>query len=160
LTGYCLAKYEKQIESWLSRHMSCFLLFLLFLFSFGITVLIQLYSYLELNGYALWYDLFTMPIVGLLLFLLLKTMGSTSFVQQRIEKNISICAFGIFLTHEPIVIILDRWLNIWNHNSLKVIVLFICSFSVSYGFVRLAALSPKTSALFLIKGQLSRKRKL
>lgn len=154
--GYCLAKYEKQIESWLSRRKWRFIFLSVLLSSYSITVLIQLYAFLMLKGYAVWYDFFTMPIVGVSSYLLLKRMGTT-LIRHRMVNNISICSFGIYLIHEPVLKVLNRYMSSWNNNnSVKTVVLFACTFSISYCIVRLAALMPKVSPLFLIKGQLNK----
>lgn len=153
--GYSLAKFRKQIDLWLSKRISWLVLIFLLSFSYGITVLAQLYSFSMLNGYAVWYDFFTMPIMGVSLFLLLKKLDVPSL--QWIENKIAICSFGIFLIHEPVLLVLNRYLKSQSSNSIKTAVLFICTFSISYCLVRVSALIPRLSILFLIKGQINRR---
>ena len=155
LLGYTLARYRSKIDLWLSKSISSLILMSLLFFAYGVTVLVQLYAFSRLDGYAVWYNFFTMPIIGVSLFLLLIKIDIPSL--QWIENNISICSFGIFLIHEPILFMLNRYLKLWNNNSIKTVVLFIFTFSISYCLVRVSTLIPRLSALFLIKGQINKR---
>lgn len=74
--------------------------------SFCFTVFMQIYSDMHGVDYNVWYNAATLILADLSIFLLISRI---KFISGKIAANISICAFGIYLVHNPINMILLRY---------------------------------------------------
>lgn len=81
-------------------------LILVGLVSFGLTVFMQIYSDMHGVDYNVWYDAAPLILADLSIFLLISKM---KFASGKIATNISICAFGMYLVHCPVIMILFRY---------------------------------------------------
>lgn len=113
--------------------------------SFIFTVFIQIYSYKANVGYNVWYNNATLAITALSLFMLLSQI---KFSQSKIIENISKCSFGIFIMHNPIKMILMRYVTI-HHNSIKIAVITILTMLFSWLIVYTVSKINKTIARVL-----------
>jgi len=152
IIGYLATRYKTIIKSLMTPFFRIALL-LLALISIIVTVLFQYFCYHSLNPYGeLWYDLFTIPIISTILFILI--INTKPFFITA-STNISHASFGIYLIHRIVQIFIVKYIFEYLDisKSFKLIILLPASFTISYIAVKaFCKLFPKASGvLFLCK---------
>lgn len=108
-----------------------------FAVSFALTVYFQVYFHKNGNAYMLWYTFFALFPASWCAFDLLHMIPFKKNIW--LIKRISICSFGIYLTHRPIQMYLEQKVsffyqtNVIPFNYEKMWILFAASFALSYG---------------------------
>lgn len=145
--GYVIARYRVQIKQWLIKPVLRLAVvgctFLLFV---G-TALVQIFMYEHGAPYNVWYSYFTLPLLGCCVFLLLYTVK----IPRRIQSTAAVLSrnsFGIYLIHEPILMILTRGAM---GNALKLAVLSFGIYVVSFALVWGLSLIPHVGRIFMQK---------
>ena len=124
-------------------------LILIGLGSFCFTVFMQIYSDMHGVDYNVWYNAATLILADLSIFLLISRMKFTS---GKIATNISICAFGIYLVHNPINMILLRYFEPASR-VVRLGVGVLVTFLISWGIVFVGSkIKGVSRILFFIKG--------
>lgn len=96
--------------------------------SFLITWFLPVYSYNKGIEYQIWYDNATLIITCLALFVILSRIN---FLSSSLITRTSLYAFGIYLIHNPIAMLLVRELKISN-NGIKYIITLLITFVISW----------------------------
>lgn len=116
--------------------------------SFCFTVFMQIYSDMHGVDYNVWYNAATLILADLSIFLLISRMKFTS---GKIAANISICAFGIYLVHNPINMILLRYFEPASR-GVRLGVVVLVTFLISWGIVFVGSkIKGVSRILFFIK---------
>lgn len=116
--------------------------------SFCFTVFMQIYSDMHGVDYNVWYNAATLILADLSIFLLISRMKFTS---GKIAANISICAFGIYLVHNPINMILLRYFEPASR-VVRLGVVVLVTFLISWGIVFVGSrIKGVSRILFFIK---------
>lgn len=97
-------------------------------FGFAFTVYTQNFSDVQGISYNVWYDSATLLIVDLAIFVLLSRM---KLKFGKIASCISIASFGIYLIHNLILIILNRYYQPGTSSVSRFVVLFVLTFFAS-----------------------------
>lgn len=98
--GFCVARYRDKIVSIFAKNK-----FKLFIISGG--VVSQIFFYRRGIVYNVWYDFFLVPICASSIFLLLIRFKWT-IVSAKLLRELSSCAFGVYLVHEIILIVINK----------------------------------------------------
>ena len=133
--GYCMFRYEKKLNQILDRKRNGVLLFIAAVF---LLVGSALFHFVMLNkgtDFRIWYDFPTIPFVGAVAFLLLKRIHPSPSL-QKVFLELSVCSFGIYLVHKPVLELLKRCLPAF-HPVLEVIAFTVIVFVVSFLVVTL-----------------------
>lgn len=123
-------------------------LILVGLVSFGLTVFMQIYSDMHGVDYNVWYDAAPLILADLSIFLLISKM---KFASGKIATNISICAFGMYLVHCPVIMILFRYFEPASRVvrlGVGVLVTFLISWGIVFAGSKIKGVS---RILFFIK---------
>ena len=121
--------------------------------SFCFTVFMQIY--LDMHGvdYNVWYNAATLILADLSIFLLISRMKFTS---GKIAANISICAFGIYLVHNPVHNPVNMILLRYFEPASRVVRLgvgVLVTFLISWGILFVGSkIKGVSRILFFIKG--------
>lgn len=102
--------------------------------SFSCACLIQMYSYHRLKKYNIWYDSPFVLVCGICLFELIKRIKSDkiSCRMMKVITYISKISFAIFFIHIIVETILKDYIKLIPiSNSLRVLMLFVCSFLIA-----------------------------
>lgn len=117
--------------------------------SFCFTVFMQIYSDMHGVDYNVWYNAATLILADLSIFLLVSRM---KFISGKIATNISICAFGIYLVHNPVNLILLRYFEPASR-VVRLGVGVLVTFLISWGIVFVGSkIKGVSRILFFIKG--------
>lgn len=95
------------------------------------TVYIQLLLRNNGSQYTVGYEFFLIPVTATCAFIILYRAELRSGM-QKVVMQVSLCAFGIYCIHEPILQYLDSVIDYEKHNSLLVLILLIVSFCCSF----------------------------
>ena len=108
LLGCCIKRWERQIDQLLGKpRMILGVIGFLSVTYIG-TVFMQMALYARQNPYRVRYEFFSIPLISIAWFLLLKNiklMKAKCFMNQ-----IAKCSFGIYLLHMPILTIVMPWI--------------------------------------------------
>ena len=107
------------------------------------------------GSYNLWYDYFTLPLIATVIFLLIERLPIRSTRLQHLLASLSACAFGMYLLHEPIQMLLRDVLPTNWPRPVGFGVVLAASFLLSYAVVALDRLKkdrPVTMRLTLPDG--------
>lgn len=116
--------------------------------AFCFTVFMQIYSDMHGVDYNVWYNAATLILADLSIFLLIFRMKFTS---GKIAANISICAFGIYLVHNPVNMILLRYFEPASR-VVRLGVVVLVTFLISWGIVFVGSrIKGVSRILFFIK---------
>lgn len=116
--------------------------------SYGFTVFMQLYSHAHGGNYNVWYNSATLILADLSIFLLL---SRARFTFGKIATNISLCAFGIFLVHNPVRMMLFRYFSPASR-VVKLGIGVLATFLISWGIVFIGSkIKGASKVLFFIK---------
>ncbi len=143
--GYYLKKYEK-----LSLNLPINLIG--FLVTTAIIIICGYYRHTIMITYYAWYDFPLLPFAAIFLFNLIRGLKCPSVI-EKINSRISVCSFGMYLVHVPVLCLLVRFLPDLNVSQpvLCLIYLFI-SFVVSYLIVEIIGkVKYLNKYLFMIK---------
>lgn len=150
--GYCIARYQKRIDSLFNRRRhTAYLLFGgtgIVLFAGTISVQLKLYS--ANIAYNVWYDFPTLPIIGICMFIPLMQIKWRIPIQS-IWFRLSSCAFGIYLLHELILIPSVQFIGEVPYKSIKVVLISITTYLLSFLSVEMLSMVPYINHLFLKK---------
>ena len=114
------------------------------------TLALELWATGNGNLYTVWYDnplicLASWGIFGLV-------QGADEVPLPDAVQHLGTCSFGIYLAHKPIMMVLNRWLEI-ARRPMKVFALFLFSLGISWAAVELVSLVPEAGrVLFFMKG--------
>lgn len=118
------------------------------LVSFGFTVFMQIYSDMHGVDYNVWYNAAPLILADLSIFLLISKM---KFASGKIATNISICAFGMYLVHCPVIMILFRYFEPASR-VVRLGVGVLVTFLISWGIVFVGSkIKGVSRVLFFIK---------
>ena len=136
--GYCFWRWEGRIMQWLRPAKRKIALGLGALGLFVVTIVAQGTLH-ELGGsYFYWYQMLTLPVITGVIFLLLRSVRVRSERWRRWLENVSVCAFGIYLVHQPLQLMVGSLLpvdwGVWP----RVGVVWVASAALSLGIVTLA----------------------
>ena len=138
LLGYCFVRYKAQIDAFLARKFAKPALIVVGL-GFGVLTILAVGALLRLGGsYNLWYDYFTLPLIAAVIFLLIERLPIRSARSQHLLASLSACAFGMYLLHEPIQMLLRDVLPTSWPRPVGFGVVLATSFLLSYAVVALA----------------------
>lgn len=145
--GFFLKKYEK-----LSFNLPINLIG--FILSMTAMVLCGYYRHSIMLSYYLWYDFALLPFASVFLFNLLRGVKLPSFI-EKVNGRISICSFGMYLVHVPILCVLIRFFPKFNSNQpLSSIVYLAIAFIASYVLVEIIGkIKYLNKYLFMIKNK-------
>jgi len=131
------------------RRIKSYLLILLLILSFCATVLLQFYilNFTDKKLYFVWYNNATLVISSFCIFELICRINFKKSL--KIITNLSICSFGIYLIHMPILWLLKSRINFAGFN--KVFVLFLATFLISWIVVYIISFTPLKRWLFFMK---------
>lgn len=118
-------------------------LFIVAITSYFITVWVQYFSYECGVGYNVWYNNASLVLTALIIFELFSRLKLKSYAWIR---SLSLCSFGIYLIHNPIIMILLRYLSVEN-NVLKIVVVFVLSLLSSWLLVFIISKRKKISRI-------------
>ena len=123
-----------------------------FLFFYVLTVVFQVWAFSKSVAYLNWYDLPLLLLTTICLFGLFSRFPQIRF--QRFFKSLSICSFGIYLVHYPVMrVVRDHFMpNVMNGKAEAVVMLTLITLVISFLFVCVASKnSVLRKYLFLIK---------
>lgn len=119
---------------------------------FIITVLTQIYLTRIGHFYTTWYDFIPLALTAAFLFMSFKNCCLPSKL-TCIFHHLAKYSFGIFLVHNPIMVMIAHYIPMYGlpiHG--KIVVSLLLTFVISWGFVALVSKIPKVGkALFFIK---------
>lgn len=121
-----------------------------FIASLTLSVYLQIFLHKNGSQYNMWYSFFTLLPMSYALFDLINMIP---LKKSFIIKRISICSFGIYLTHRPIQMLLEQ--NLYNHaggvplHISTMWLLFAVSFAISYGLTEGLAAIPVVGELLV-----------
>lgn len=119
------------------------------LLSFLCVVFLQLFALDKGYAYNVWYNNACLFICAILLF---EFISRKARIERGYIKNLSKCSFGIYLIHNPICLILGKWIDFRGILPIKVLELFFCVFLISWLIVCVVGRMPKIGkVLFYIK---------
>jgi len=99
---------------------------------FPATVAVQLFSYWNGIKYAVWYNNATLFVAAFSIFAFMARIKAVK--DNAAIKNLAICSFGIYLIHNPIIMLLIRNVS-FTHSSVRVIVVFAITVAISWSVV-------------------------
>lgn len=116
--------------------------------SYGFTVYMQLYSSMHGVTCTIWYNSAFLLLAALCIFLL---ASKIKFPSGRLIVNLSTCAFGIFLIHNPIQMVLLHHVH-WKPRSLRLLTSTLVVLAISWAVVAIGSKSRLLArTLFFIK---------
>ena len=138
LLGYCFVRYKARIDAFLACKFAKPALITVGL-GLSVLTLLAVGALLRLGGsYNLWYDYFTLPLIATAIFLLIERLPIRSTRLQHLLASLSACAFGMYLLHEPIQMLLRDVLPTNWPRPVGFGVVLATSFLLSYVVVALA----------------------
>lgn len=150
LLGYCIRRWEMKIDRFLKKPAVIFGIIGLLLCNYIWTIYAQIILYEKQIQHKVWYDYFSMPIIGIAWFLLLKIMKLKKW--KSIVTQLSMCSFGVYLLHIPVKIIIMRWIEKIGDKSTELIVNVIATYLLTTCIVWLVCRIPGLGKiLFLYK---------
>lgn len=118
---------------------------LLFVAGFLLTIAVQLFSFKNGIGYAVWYNNASLLIAAFSVFAFFARMEV--FGENAVIQMLAICSFGIYLVHNPINMLLVRHIHL-AHLYLCVIVIFSMTLALSLGGVYLLSRNKHLGKVF------------
>jgi surface polysaccharide O-acyltransferase-like enzyme len=120
---------------------------------FGCAVMLQMLSCSKGYSYAIWYNNGLLFAASIAIFELFSRIAEKiPAFAHRIILNLSRCSFGIYLIHNPIRLLLQRYLNFSGVLPVKVMMLFLVTFVLSWMIVYFLSKIPKVGKnLFYMK---------
>lgn len=120
--------------------------------TFLVTILFQIYAYHHGNEYKVWYDFMLLLLTTVCMFSLFKNIKCS----KRLDgfwKLLSKCSFGIYLIHEPVRAIVNRYFLFGDISvHLRVFIVWITTFFISWILVVCISKIPRIGkSLFLMR---------
>ena len=143
ILGYLLHKYEDQLKS---SYKWSFIVVI----SFISMIFYQKLAYqLKNEIFNMWYDICLLPIITISIFVLCKEMKFSRF--RKLITAISKCSFGMYLTHMIFILTFSKYgfLNFIASEELRILLLTITVFVVSFVFVMLLSKLPKLGRILV-----------
>lgn len=135
----CSKNFFKKIKS--------FYLIIAGIFLFAAVVLLQLFAYRHNYAYNVWYNCGFLVALGLIIFELLSRIKCHS--NEQLFKSIAKYSFGIYLIHNPIIILLNPYMNSIKVPELRIVVLWFVVLCVSWLIAFLINKIPKLGKILL-----------
>lgn len=115
------------------------------IFSFIALALLQYFSFKNGIAYTVWYNIFPLLICSLIIILLfLKKTNLSCRLYCSLISNLGKCAFGVYLIHFPVILILNKYLVLSQVKPIQVVIFFaltiILSFIIALGISSIAGL--------------------
>lgn len=118
--------------------------------SFGITVLLQLFSYAHGYAYNVWYDCASLMICGLCIFELASRKEKLACKPLKgIMMSLSKYSFAIYLIHNPIKLAIKEYILLIPINALRVVVIWFAVLMISWGVAIVISKIPKVGKVLL-----------
>lgn len=119
---------------------------------FIVTVLTQIYLTRIGHFYTTWYDFIPLALTAAFLFMSFKNCRLPSKLTCFFH-HLAKYSFGIFLVHNPIIVMISRYISLdWLPIYGEIVASLLLTFASSWGFVELVSKIPKVEkALFSIK---------
>ena len=158
ILGYCCARWKERMNGFInkdypgknkSRHrqsgMFLVLLFFCVLLS-GVWMQIRIYA----TGYmySIWYNNFLLPVMGTCMFLEMEKIHLKSAC-SKIVRRLSTDAFGVFLLHEPVLMVMMRYAGGPSGRAEDVVLVEILVSAISFAAVELLSAIPFMKTAFL-----------
>ncbi len=148
LLGYCIRRWEIEINKLLKRPVVVLGIVGVLVCNYLLTIYTQITLYDKQYAYNVWYNYFSMPLIGIAWFLLLKN------VQLKIGKSIitqtSMCSFGIYLLHRPVQMIIIRWIEKIGDKSIEMIVNVVGTYLLTFCIVWIICRVPHCGKIFFM----------
>lgn len=102
-----------------------------FIFSFWITVVLQIFLYKNNFFYNIWYDFTLLPVCSISLFLLIYSYKNSLVCNEEIIKKIAVWSLGIYFIHPMIILMLKKVGLKFEIGYINAIITTIFTFSIS-----------------------------
>ena len=107
LTGYLLHRYREGLRAFFSRPWIRAAALLCAAALAGLTGWVQLRAFRSFHEFRIWYDWPLLPVIGLLLWAV--ACGAPTDRPRRLTASLADHAFGMYLVHMPIILLLVRF---------------------------------------------------
>ena len=150
--GVLIFRYKNQLDIFFKeKRLAANLLFVsIAITAFASTVYMQIKLYSMNAPYNVWYNSPGLPVIGACVFVLMSQVKWIHFLQVVLKK-LSLCSFGIYLTHKMVLMMLIRAIGDVHNKPSQIIIISVITFLLSYIIVELLSVIPYVKYLFLKK---------
>ncbi len=137
--------------------LKIFLDYTVFIIFLQLSVYLQLYLHQNGSDYNLWYSFFTVIPMSYCVFDVLNMISLKK--ELRIFRRISICSFGMYLTHRPIQMLFEKNVAYFGHTNGEILYIGTMWALLGVSFVISYALTEGLAAIPIVGELLTRIRK-